>query len=111
MRLTGLCRVTDGSLNGSWKKPDSPKWERFTLHAARICQAKSTLLKSSKKEMRVGRWEARKSLFHPVEKLNPNVSLFARYVIFTILLRIMPLFVISPAKDFWLIKFKAKEKI
>lgn len=54
-----------------------------------------------------GRWEARKSLFHPVEKLNPNVSLFVRYIIFTILLRIMPL--ISPAKDFWLIKFKAKK--
>jgi len=57
----------------------------------RIHQAKSVLLQSSKKEMRVGRWEARKSLFHPDGKLNPNVSLFVRYVIFTILLRIMPL--------------------
>lgn len=48
-------------------------------------------MKSSKKEMRIGRWEAGNPLLHPVEKLNSNVSLFTRYVIVTVLLRIMPL--------------------
>lgn len=43
--------VTDGNLNGSRKKAEPPKWEWFTLHAERMCQAKSILLKSSKKEM------------------------------------------------------------
>lgn len=26
VRLADLHRVTDGNLNGSWEKPDSPKW-------------------------------------------------------------------------------------
>lgn len=61
-----------------------------SLSMLKECARLRAFYSNPAKKRWVGRWEARKSLLHPVEKLNPNVSLFARYAIFTIL-RIMPL--------------------